>query len=158
MTGDRSRLARARRFHREERGTSTIEFVVLMPLFLVALAFVFEFGRFFIAYQVTANNVRSAARYIAQVDLSEDNEIKAENIIRTGRVNGKSSDAPNYLANLCNPNTSIEDGDCIIRADRPIRIEVRVDFPLTIFRFMNTGGKEATLPFRVVEYVHPVGS
>lgn len=158
MIGGRSRLARTRRFHRDERGTSTIEFVVLMPLFLMALAFVFEFGRFFIAYQNTANNVRSAARYIAQVELSEANEVKAENIIRTGRPNGRTSDAPDYLANLCTRDSSIEDGDCIIRGDRPIRVEVRVRFPLTIFRFLNPDDTETYLTFRIVEYVHPVGS
>jgi hypothetical protein len=149
---------RTRRFLTEERGTATIEFLVTLPLFLAALAFVFEFGRYFVAYQQTANNVRSAARYISQVDLTPDNESKAEKIIRTGRPDGNDSDAPDYLKDLCFLDTDIP-RDCIIRDNGsiPIRIEVHVHFPLTLFKFIDPKGNAVSLPFRIVEYVQPVG-
>jgi hypothetical protein len=128
-------------------------------LFLAALAFVFEFGRYFVAYQQTANNVRSAARYMSQVDLTIENENKAEKIIRTGRPDGNNNDAPAYLRDLCFPDADIP-ADCIIRDNGsvPIRIEVRVHFPLTLFKFIDPDGNTVSLPFRIVEYVQPVRS
>lgn len=158
MRSARARSSSSTRFRRDERGTATIEFVLTIPLFFALLAFVFEFGRFFIAYQQTAGNVRAAARFISQVELSPENEIRAENIIRNGDMNGRREDAPVYLKDLCVSNDSIATGDCIIRQDRPIRIEVRVEYPLTILKMKDSEGHEIKLPFRIVQYVQPVGT
>ena len=140
----------AAEFARAERGTVTIEFVVTLPLFLVALAFAFEFGQFFLAHQSTVNNVRAASRYLSRTDATRADRTRAESIVRTGQIAGGT--APGYLAdatvdvssqNLIDPDDQ----------DRPLiriwRISARVGYQPSLFGFF--GGDNAKIPFVVRE-------
>ena len=141
------------RFAKENRGAVTLEFVVMMPLFLAALAFAYEFGQFFLTYQSTASNVRSAARYLARLDnpASNTNRRLARNIIRTGQLETDVTPFP-YLNNVC---SSL--GDCFTVTPNSVRINVQFNYPLTLFGFVG-GEAGATLPIRVVETSQRTGS
>ena len=143
------RFRSIRDFGRDEGATAAIEFVVTLPMFLAMLAFAFEFGQLFLAHQTTVNNVRSAARFLSRVALTEANENRAERIIRTGQPDPGIT-APPYLATACVPPRP----DCIIRnaGVERFHIEVRVNYPLTIFSLIG-GNNQTTIPFVVVEDV-----
>jgi hypothetical protein len=129
----------------------TIEFVVTIPLFLAALAFSFEFGQIFLAHQSTVNNVRSAARYLARTDLTTGDYRRANNIIRTGQVDGGVT--PEYMAGECEQPFA-----CATPPDNgEIRVSVRVDYRLTLFSFFVDGDGPGTIPFVVREDVRWVG-
>src|SRR6266550_9221761 len=55
-----------RQFARTSHGSATVEFIATLPLFLLTLAFSFEFGYAMWAYDVAARDVRAAARYLAR--------------------------------------------------------------------------------------------
>ena len=147
------------KFIKDRTGSSTIEFVVTMPLFLAALAFSFEFGQIFLAHQSTVNNVRAAARYLSRSDLSAADMAAAENIVRTGRFAGGT---PAEYLTTANATVSIDDeyttfsDDDFSRNGKTLRIVTRVDFPLTIFGFIGGAGP-ASIPFVVVEDMRFVG-
>jgi Flp pilus assembly protein TadG len=84
------------RFTDGEKGAVTIEFVCTLPLFLVALAFAFEFGQFFLSHQSTVHNVRAASRYMARANVQDcaPGSI-ASNLVRTGQM--ADGTAPAYL-------------------------------------------------------------
>jgi Flp pilus assembly protein TadG len=148
-----------RKFAKDKDASATIEFVVTMPLFLAALAFSFEFGQLFLAHQATVNNVRSAVRYLSRSDLSTADIAVAENIVRTGQLAGGTQ--AEYLT-TANATVSIDDAyttfstPTFSRSGKTFRIVTRVDFPLTIFGFIDGGGT-ASIPFVVVEDMRFVG-
>ncbi len=53
------------RFWQAEGGTALIESAVVLPVFLVLIGGVYEFGYFFYQQQLMATGVRDAARYLA---------------------------------------------------------------------------------------------
>lgn len=57
----------ARRFLRDERGASLVEFGVILPFMLLLLVLMIEAGRFLWSYQVVLEGVRDAGRYLARV-------------------------------------------------------------------------------------------
>lgn len=136
-------------FRRSDDGAVTIEFVCSLPLFLVALAFAFEFGQFFLAHQSTANNVRAATRYLSRTDASIQSQIIARRIVRTGELSGGT--APGYLR-FADVDFDLED---VINPgpDRPSisiwKLTTRVSYQPTLFGFL--GGQNLTIPFVVRE-------
>lgn len=56
-------LGRIRRFLKEERGTQILELAIAMPVMLMLLGSVAEFGRFFYTYTTLTNAVRGGARH-----------------------------------------------------------------------------------------------
>jgi Flp pilus assembly protein TadG len=56
-----------RRFRSSEDGVAVVEFVLCVPLMILILAIVMEFGRLFLGYQSTVSGVRNASRYLARV-------------------------------------------------------------------------------------------
>ena len=52
-----------RRFLKKERGTQILELAIALPVMLVMLAAVGEFGRFFYTYSALDNAVRAGARH-----------------------------------------------------------------------------------------------
>lgn len=131
------------RFLAGRTGAATIEFVLTIPLFLVALAFSFEFGQLFLAHQSTVNNARSAVRYLARTNLSFNDFQRANNIIRTGQATGGSS--PDYLDDVCPAVLS-----CASIDDGNISVQIVVNYPLRLFRFID-GGQRTSIPFVVQE-------
>ena len=147
------------KFATGDDGSSTIEFVVTMPLFLAALAFAFEFGQLFLAHQATVNNVRAAARYLSRSDLSVADIAAAKNIVRTGKFAGGTPaeylTTVNATVNIDTSYTTFS-APTFSRSGQTFRIVTRVDFPLTIFGFIDGGGT-ASIPFVVVEDMRFVG-
>jgi hypothetical protein len=52
-----------RRFLKKERGTQLVELAIALPVMLILLAAVGEFGRFFYTYSALDNAVRAGARH-----------------------------------------------------------------------------------------------
>ncbi len=53
------------RFWQTDRGTALIESAIVLPVFLMLIGGVFEFGYFFYQQQLLTTGVRDAARYLA---------------------------------------------------------------------------------------------
>jgi hypothetical protein len=56
-------LGRIRRFWKEERGTQILELAIALPVMLMLLGAVAEFGRFFYTYTTLTNAVRGGVRH-----------------------------------------------------------------------------------------------
>ena len=56
-------LERVRRFIKEDRGTQILELAIALPVMLMLLGAVSEFGRFFYTYTTLTNAVRGGARH-----------------------------------------------------------------------------------------------
>ncbi len=63
-----------KRFGREQRGATAVEFAILMPIMMVCFGAIVEGARIYWNYQGAVSGVRDAARYIARI---EDPEICA---------------------------------------------------------------------------------
>lgn len=61
-----SSLGRIRRFLKEDRGTQVLEFAIAMPVLVLLLAGLAEFGRFFYTYTTLTNAVRGGARHASK--------------------------------------------------------------------------------------------
>ena len=64
----RSILTSLERFRRAERGISSVEFVMCLPILIVMLVVVIDFGRLFIDYHAVSKSVRDATRYLSRVE------------------------------------------------------------------------------------------
>lgn len=77
---------------RDNSGSLTVEFVLTIPIILAALFFSYEFGRAIWAYEVVAQDVRTAVRYLSRaegVDFSNASDpaiVAAENLAKTGQT------------------------------------------------------------------------
>lgn len=54
---------RVRRFIRRENGTHMVEFAIALPVMLILMASLAEFGRFFYTYTTLTTAVRAGARH-----------------------------------------------------------------------------------------------
>jgi len=138
------RANRAGGFFRSQRGTGTIEFVVSLPLFLVALAFAYEFGQFLLTHQNVVNNVHVAARYLSRTACLDVHQERATNLIKTGQLDESDSPLPMSIGpvgGFC----QFDGAGVPVR----VRIDVLVNFPLSIFGL--TGDARPSIPFRVME-------
>jgi len=82
------RLLRALR--RDERGTQLVELALVVPLFLMMVGAVGEFGRFFYTYSTLSKATRAGARYqISQPPGSSD--ATAKNLVVFGNPAGTGS-------------------------------------------------------------------
>lgn len=59
-------LGRIRRFVKEDRGTQMLEFAIAMPVLILLLAGIGEFGRFYYYYTTLTNAVRGGARHASK--------------------------------------------------------------------------------------------
>ena len=73
-------------FARNEAGGSLAELAILVPLLLVMLAAVSEFGRYFQTYTTLAKATRSATRYLSNHPLSDNEKLRAKNLVVCGRA------------------------------------------------------------------------
>jgi len=77
-------------FLSDRRGSITVEFIIVLPLMLSALVFVYELGRAFLAYEIVSQDIRASVRYLARapdVDFANTSggyTLKAENLAKTG--------------------------------------------------------------------------
>ncbi|GJL94635.1 MAG: hypothetical protein DHS20C05_10400 [Hyphococcus sp.] len=130
--------------------------MVLFPVILAALAFSFEFGRLFIAHHTTVNNVRAAVRYLSRSDLTAAQQDTARAIVRTGQPSGAT--APDWMtgANITiTPSQSTFSDTDFRTGGQVIRIQAEVNFPLSLFGFINDG--RTGVPITIVEDIRHIG-
>ena len=81
-------------FGKCDRGAVLVEFAIMLPVFLLTFAVIFEGGRMLWSYQATAAGVRDASRYLAR--------ISPETIcVNGGGVAGEAGDLLNIVRNAC---------------------------------------------------------
>ena len=79
------RAACVTEFLKKTSGSMTVEFIVLVPMLLVALGFAYEFGRAMWAYDVMTRDVRAAVRYLSRTyPYDATSKGYAINVARTG--------------------------------------------------------------------------
>lgn len=149
-------------FRSEENGGATIEFMICLPLILVAFVFVFEFSQLFWAHHVAANNVRSAIRFISRAPLVEPFLTQTENLAKTGTENdatGAYSWMSGVLVDIQPNFDSFTSAD--FRNDGQIvRIHARVPYSFMTFDMLNrftSGAANTALTFSVVEEARYIG-
>jgi Flp pilus assembly protein TadG len=91
-------MGRLQRLYRIERGSALVEASIALPLLLVLIGGVFEFGFFFYQQQLISTGIRDAARYLA---LSADptsafNQNEARNLAVTGAIAGGIARLPGW--------------------------------------------------------------
>jgi hypothetical protein len=72
-------------FIRHERGAALAELAILVPILILLVAAVSEFGRFFQQYTTLAKSTRSAARYLSNHSFP-DNQAQARNLVVCGKL------------------------------------------------------------------------
>jgi len=96
-----------RRFVLDERGTSMIELAIVLPIMLLLMASIAEFGRFFYTYTTLAKATRAGARYIAaQPYACGTYRLQARNLVVCGKPTCAGGDAP-VVKNLTISNVDI---------------------------------------------------
>lgn len=77
-------------------GSVTVEFIVTLPVLLAALAFCYELGRAFLAYEIASADVQLAVRYLARSNVAACAQVnasscaavsQAENVAKCGAPN-----------------------------------------------------------------------
>lgn len=56
------------RFWRARDGIASVEFVLILPILLLLLAVIIDFGRLYYDYHAVSKSVRDATRYLSRVD------------------------------------------------------------------------------------------
>ena len=92
--GSRKRYT-AGRFVLDERGTSMIEFAIVLPIMLLLMASIAEFGRFFYTYTSLAKATRAGARYLSALPYSGNKyKDEARSLVLCGKTICAGGDAP----------------------------------------------------------------
>ena len=90
-------------FLKKTTGSMTVEFVLVVPILLAALAFSYEFGRAFWAYDVMTRDVRASVRYLSRLPrppavnyppFDAAAQTKAINVAMTGGPSGGTTHFP----------------------------------------------------------------
>lgn len=94
---------RIRSFLCDAAGSITVEFVVMVPVLLVALVFSFEFGRALWAYDVMTRDVRAATRFLSRDRGAAPPDaqaafLRAQNVAETGSPSGSQKHFPWSIA------------------------------------------------------------
>jgi Flp pilus assembly protein TadG len=126
---------------RSERGSATIEFLVILPIFLGALAISFEFGHGLWAHQIVTKGVRDATRYLARVPLTATNIAYAQNLAETGSITGTAANFPWSASATVTINQHALDysSSNFRRSGSVIEIEAKVPVTLTMLNFFGMG-------------------
>lgn len=61
-------MRRAVTFLKDSGGSITVEFLIMLPLILVAIVFVYDLGRAIWAYEIASQDVRAGLRYLSRVE------------------------------------------------------------------------------------------
>lgn len=69
-----------------ERGTQLAELSLILPILLLLIAGVTEFGRYFYTYTTLAKATRAGARYLASRPYNSTETTKAQNLVVCGSV------------------------------------------------------------------------
>jgi hypothetical protein len=86
-----------RRFARSERGTQLVELAIVLPVVLMMLGAVAEFGRFFYTYQTLSKATRAGARYLT-TEPAGTADARAKNLVVYGNESGTGTPVVSGLA------------------------------------------------------------
>jgi hypothetical protein len=78
-------LQKLRGFINQEGGASMAELAIMVPILILLLAAVADFGRFFQQYTTLAKSTRTAARYLSNHPFPE-NQAAARNLVVCGKL------------------------------------------------------------------------
>jgi Flp pilus assembly protein TadG len=90
----------------DERGVQFVELAITLPILLMLLAGIAEFGNYFYAYTTLSRSTRSAARYITSKVFNDAEKAKARNLALCGNLDSCSS-LPPQLSGLTLSNIEI---------------------------------------------------
>jgi Flp pilus assembly protein TadG len=90
MSGFATPLRWLRSFWRAQRGAALVESALILPVFLVLVGGVYEFGFFLYQEQLITTGVRDAARYLALTTNPNSSivQTEAKNLAVNGTING----------------------------------------------------------------------
>jgi TadE-like protein len=77
-----------------QAGSTAVEFALVLPVAIILLFGLFEFGRAFYTYTVASSSVRDAARFAARLPANctslttGGDELRVQKLARTGQVDG----------------------------------------------------------------------
>lgn len=80
------------RFGRDERGVQLVEVAIVIPILLVLLAAVAEFGRYFYVYSTLSRATRAAVRHISSNTFNDTEWKRAMDLARCGEMRESGSD------------------------------------------------------------------
>ena len=162
-------------FVADNNGSATIEFVVTLPLTLVAFVFAFEFSQLFLAHHVATNNVRSATRYFSRAPwiVKDETQLIIKPEFYTGAMNIARTGAPDFAEGAYDWMAAIQDSDIDIKPDHEyftdtdfrvegwvVRIQMDVPYTFTTFGMLNgfTGGSIGNgLTLNIIEEARYIG-
>jgi Flp pilus assembly protein TadG len=91
-------LSRIALFRRDDRGLQLVELAIVLPILIVLLAAVAEFGRYFQEYTTLAKGSRVAARYLATAPTCSADDLNAKRLVVYGNTAGTGSPIVNGLS------------------------------------------------------------
>ena len=145
-----------------DEGNVTMEFVIGLPLILVAFVMVFEFSSLFWAHHIATNNVRSAVRYLSRAPLTAPYITNATNLAKTGDPDDATG-ARNWMSAVdvdVNTSFSTFSSSDFRNNGQVIRIQADVPFGVGFFGMMNafTGGDiPLAMTFSITEQARYIG-
>lgn len=102
-------LQKLRGLIHQESGASMAELAIMVPILLLLLAAVADFGRFFQQYTTLAKSTRTAARYLSNHPFP-DNQAAARNLVVCGKLTCAGGDelvTGISTANVCIDSTTV---------------------------------------------------
>jgi Flp pilus assembly protein TadG len=147
-------------FIKSSRASLTVELVVTFPILIAALAFAYEFGRYYIAQHDTVNNVREASRYLSRVANPTDPTVitTVENMIKTGSPSGGFT--PSWMEDATitiDPDWGSFTDPAFREDGNIIRITVVANFPVQLLGFIGTSTDRASIGYAVQEEIRHIG-
>jgi Flp pilus assembly protein TadG len=114
---------RLSRFARRDGGSQLVELSIVLPVMLMTLAAIAEFGNFFYTYTTLAKATRGGARYLVSKPYSAAEQTKAASLAVFGDANANCAGTP-VLAGLTCANVSVTSAGGAL--GYPDRVSVRV--------------------------------
>ncbi|MCA1630711.1 MAG: pilus assembly protein [Acidobacteria bacterium] len=115
---------RAVGFLRGERGTQLVELALVLPIMLMLLASIAEFGNFFYTYSTLSKATRGGARYLTSRPFTANEQLKAASLAVYGDANAGCMGEP-VLKGLTCGNIKVKGVDGSL--GYPNVVNVRVD-------------------------------
>ncbi|HEY8158351.1 MAG TPA: TadE/TadG family type IV pilus assembly protein [Methylobacter sp.] len=75
----------------KQKGTSTVEFAMMLPILLMLIFMVTELGTMFYRHNAITKSVQNAARYLSDVSVSQKialTNTQVKNLVCSGDING----------------------------------------------------------------------
>lgn len=94
------------RHDRTERGAQLVELAIVLPVFLLLIAAIAEFGSYFYTYMTLTKATRVAARHLSSQPYTDEEKTKAKNLAVCGSTTACASGSA-VLKNFSTSNISV---------------------------------------------------